>query len=172
MQVRGPLCKPPDSHLCVVYFLWDPLRSTSARQELCLGDAAPPACLPPQGLVCRPHLHRQVLPTLLPSPHVVSPLRRVACSNLGQLASSRFLSRAASSLALPSSSPPPSRPLQLPPPLSHSAAAPAPSLAAPCLPFLRCAPLPIYLYAGAPGLSHPRSLHLSLISPCPTIEAC
>jgi hypothetical protein len=46
------------------------------------------------------------------------------------------------------------------------------SLAAPCLPFLRCAPLPIYLYAGAPGLSHPRSLHLSLISPCPTIEAC
>jgi hypothetical protein len=139
MQVRGPLCKPPDSHLCVVYFLWDPLRSTSARQELCLGDAAPPACLPPQGLVCRPHLHRQVLPTLLPSPHVVSPLRRVACSNLGQLASSRFLSlappplspcrpplrrrRARFNCRLPSRTPLP-RPLPLsPPPVCRSSAA-------------------------------------------------
>jgi hypothetical protein len=164
--------------VCSLFFL-DPLRlffgSTSVntgKVGIVPGRCRAP-CLPASTrplaasvfFVCGPHLHRQVLPTLLPSPLVVSPLRRVACSNLGQLASSRFLSRAASS-------PPPPRPLQLPPPLSHSAAAPAPSLATPCLPFLRCAPLPIYLYAGASGLSHPRSLHLYLISPCPTIEAC
>jgi hypothetical protein len=49
MQVSGPLCMRPDSHLCVVYFTWGPPRSTAARQEFCLGDAAPPACLPPRG---------------------------------------------------------------------------------------------------------------------------